>query len=187
MGKININLIPKQESQESALFENIRTYKTLSITIFLFTTALLIILYLFVFIRIASLNSYTKKWKGWQPHFNEIAKIKKQIAELENSKKELERITTPDVFISKVFEDIFYALPENIWFEKLIYEKKGLNLKGYVVKLDEDYMISLDKFIKGLNSKKYFSNIFKRVNVKGSSKENFFGIEVLSFEIECLK
>ncbi|MCM8787769.1 MAG: hypothetical protein NC935_06965 [Candidatus Omnitrophica bacterium] len=187
MGKIDINLVPKQENQKSAFFENILAYRGFLATIFLFATLIILILYFSVFIRTANLNSYTKKWKKWQPQFNEITTIKKQITELENLKKELEKVTIPNVFISKVLEDIFCALPENIWLEKLIYEKKFLSIKGYVVKLDEDYMISLDNFIKGLNSRKYFSSIFKQVNVKGSAKENFFGIEVLNFEIECLK
>jgi hypothetical protein len=87
--------------------------------------------------------------------------------------------------MADIFEDIFSSLPKNIWFNNISLKKDILDIRGYVVKLDEDYLVSLEKFINNLKAKQNFSSRFKKINIKDSQKNDFHGAEVLEFYIEC--
>ena len=83
--------------------------------------------------------------------------------------------------------EIFNSLPKNIWLEELDFDKDMIILIGYVVKWKEDYLASLDKFIKHLGNEDYFHSIFADIGLKNSRKSRVNNVEVVRFKIECKK
>ena len=86
-----------------------------------------------------------------------------------------------------IFQGIFHSLPKNVWFESLDFKSGAINLKGYVVKWGEDYLVSLDGFVNSLREQEYFSSKFSNMSIRESKKSNFNGVETLKFIIECKK
>ena len=188
MNKIIVNLNPKKERVSSEVLQNVVAYTPLAIL----TAAVFLILTLGL--QIVSLKKmhtngvYNKKWARWSQKYKLIQAIKMEIANLENEKSVLQKVTTPKYKVETILEDIFAALPRNIWFYDLNFDKEILSLKGYVARwgeASEDYLVFLDKFINSLREKSYFSSRFNKMNIKESQKTNFNGIEVLEFTIEC--
>jgi Tfp pilus assembly protein PilN len=188
INKIKINLNPKVKEKESLFIQKISFYTPF---VGLGVVGFFIVLLFFqilIFFKANAYRNYRKEWKRWEKNFNLINNIKKETAALLQEKKEFEKLTTPKIVIAKIFEDIFSSLPENIWFHTLSFKEDSLNLKGYVVKWNnEDDMVSLHKFITSLKEKEYFSSKFKRINIIDSKKVSFFGVEVLEFNVECKK
>jgi Tfp pilus assembly protein PilN len=185
MNKININLNPRREEEGSLLTQKIISYFPLVVLVAAGFLILILVFQLIIFFKINTYNHYKNQWQNWEEKFNLITKIKKETVSLMQEKKEFDRITTPHIMIADILSDIFSSLPENIWFKTLAFRENSLILEGYVVKWDEDYLISLDKFINSLKNRKYFSDIFKKINIKSSQKEKFNGVEVIGFNIEC--
>jgi Tfp pilus assembly protein PilN len=182
MEKISINLSPRQEKIENILFRNISYYLTLGVAGVIGIMALLTI---FLLLKTGMLKVYESKWVKWERQFNELSKIKKDISELENEKKEFKKVLTPQYNVAKIFEDIYSSLSQNIWFESLSFKKDKLGIRGYILKLDEDYLISLEKFINNLKKKGYFTSKFRKINIKDSQQKDFSKTKVLEFVVEC--
>jgi len=182
MDKIYINLSPKQKREENALLKKISYYISLCTLLLL-----VIIIALGVLIGIkASVYKYDEiKWAKWKEKYTTLGGIKQDIVNLENEKNEFKKLLTPKNQMSDIFEDIFSSLPKNIWFNNMDLKKDTLDIRGYIVKIDEDYLISLEKFINNLKAKEYFSSRFKKINIKDSQKKDFNGAEVLEFYVEC--
>lgn len=188
MSKIIINLNPKKERVSSEVLQNVVAYTPLAIL------AAAVFLILVLGLQIVSLKKmhtnsvYNKKWAQWEQKYKSIQAIKMEIANLENENNDLQKVTTPKYKLEAIFGDIFAALPRNIWFNNLNFDKGTLTLKGSVASWgdnSEDYLVSLDKFINSLREKNYFSSKFNKININESQKNNFNGIEVLEFAIEC--
>jgi Tfp pilus assembly protein PilN len=188
INKIKINLNPKTKEEVNLFSQKISLYTPFVglgvigfFIIFLFFQVLILF-------RANVYRNYKKEWKRWEQKYNLINNIKKETTTLLQEKKEFEKLLTPKIIMAKVFEDIFSSLPENIWFHIFSFKKGSLNLKGYVVKWnEEDDMVSLHKFLTSLKEKEYFSSKFKRISIIASKKVNFSGVEVLEFEVECKK
>ena len=86
-----------------------------------------------------------------------------------------------------ILGDVSSSLPKNIWFDGLNFKGETIDIRGYVVGWDEDYLISLDGFINSLREKDYFASKFSRVNIRKSTRERYNGVEALKFSIECKK
>jgi Tfp pilus assembly protein PilN len=183
MEKIYINLSPKAVTFDSAILKKFSYYLSWAAASLL---ALVLILGILAANRAAKCNSYQAKWKSWEDKSKTLAEIKRKLLELENEKNEFQIIVTPQNKIADIFEDLFVSLPTNIWFDALSLKKDSLSLKGYVVRVDEDYLASLEKFINSLKKREYFSTKFKKINIVNSQKNNYNGAEVLEFNIECL-
>ncbi len=183
MDKIYINLNPKQKKEKSDFLKEFLYYVAISTVILL---AVLVVLWIFIGIR-ASIYKYEGvKWSKWKEKYETIDRIKKDISVLEGDKIEFKKILTPKNKIAGIFADIFSSLPKNIWFNNISLKKDILDIRGYVVKLDEDYLVSLEKFINNLKAKQNFSSRFKKINIRDSQKNDFHGAEVLEFYIECV-
>lgn len=182
MDKIYINLSPKQEKVESAILKDLPYYLGLGA---IFCFVVVGALGVFIVIRMGVLKYQEGKWSKHKEQYATLTKIKSEISGLENNNKELKKILTPNNQMAKIFEDIFTSLPPNVWLGSMNLKKDFLIMKGYIVKVDEDYLVSLEKFIKSLKSKEYFTSKFKKINIKNSQKNDFNEIEVLEFDIEC--
>jgi len=182
MEKIIINLNPKKTDNKLDIVLFYQSLLKEFIKIFSFLVFLFFIL---IFINNLRYYNYKKNYKILEPDFNKINDIKKELSILEKKVSELRNIATPKIFISNILEDIYLSLPENIWLEDLSY-KNLINIKGYVVKLNEDPLISVNKFINNLQ-KRNFYKIFNKINIKDSKKTNFYGVEVLEFSLQCAK
>lgn len=187
MKKISINLNPQKENVTAAVLEKIVSYTPLAGLTAVLVLVLIVFLQMFVFKQTYDYSKYNKKWRMWEGKYEEMKKIKKGIAKLEKEKNKLEEIAAPKYDIVFILEDIFSSLPKNIWFEKLEFEKGAINLRGYVVTWDEDYLVSLDRFINSLRENEYFSSKFIKLSIKESKRTIFNGVETLKFIIECKK
>ena len=185
MDKININLNPQKKSTPSAVMQNLVSYTPLVGLCTVLGLILILFLQIFVVRRIYVNRRYSVEWAGWTEKSILLSKIKQNIANLEQEKERLQELNIPRYEIYRVFGDIFSSLPKNIWFEKLTFSNGFLNLEGNIVRWQEDYLVSLDRFIDSLQESEYFSSKFEKVNIKESRKVKFNGIEVLNFIIEC--
>jgi len=185
MDKININLNPQKKSTPSAVMQNLVSYTPLVGLCTVLGLILILFLQIFVVRRIYVNRRYSVEWAGWTEKSILLSKIKQNIANLEQEKERLQELNIPRYEIYRVFSDIFCSLPKNIWFEKLTFSNGFLNLEGNIVRWQEDYLVSLDRFIDSLQESEYFSSKFEKVNIKESRKVKFNGIEVLNFIIEC--
>jgi hypothetical protein len=182
MNKIRINLSPKKEKDTSVLSQNLNYYTTLATVVFFILIIFLISISL---VQLFIYKNYQGKWRVWEGKFSQLNEIKQSIAKFENEKKEFQKLITPENQAAAMLGDLFSSLPKNIWFNNLIFKKNSLSLRGYVVKLGEDYLVSLEKLIASLEKKNYFSSKFSKIKMKESRKTNFNGVEVLEFNIEC--
>ncbi|UCD15811.1 MAG: hypothetical protein JSV34_01825 [Candidatus Omnitrophota bacterium] len=186
MNKICINLNPRKEKVESIILQRIVSYTPFVALGAIVVFAAILILSLFIFFKINTYNAYKQQWAQNGDKYAQISKIKKEAKRLTEEVKVLRQMTTPDTHIVKILEDVFNVLPQNVWFKDLTFRQGALNLEGYVVAWQEDYLISLvDKFIKPLKRREYFPSKFKKVNLKHSQRTAFYGIEVLEYSIEC--
>jgi len=183
MEKIIINLNPQKQKPDNPFLERGMPYAMLA------AVGLSVVLFvggIFLAIQTGMLVHYRLKWQKWADKFQVLDTIKKEIASLESERNEFKKIITPQNQIALILRDVFISLPKNIWFEQLIFKKNVLNFKGYVVKIGEDYLASLDKFIDALSEKKYFASKFSKVTIKSSQKKAYNGVEALEFIIECV-
>ena len=187
MKKISINLSPQKEDVTSVVLQKMISYTpTVGLSLVVFS-ALLLLLQIFIAKQTYTYGGCEKKWEGLEDKYNLIEGIKEEIRALEEEKQKLEKVATPEHNIVLILGDIFSSLPKNIWFDGLNFKGETIDMRGYVVGWNEDYLISLDGFINSLREKDYFSLKFSRVNIKKSAKEKYNGAETLKFSIECKK
>lgn len=186
MNKISINLNPRREKIESVIAQNIIPFIPFMVLAAGVLFAIILILNFILLGKVNIYNSYNKKWRQWKDKAQLVAGIKKEMEELTAEKEEFGKITIPRYQIAMIFDDIFAVLPKNIWFQQLNFTEDSLNIKGYVVMWNEDYLTSLvDNFIRPLKGRKYFSSKFGKINVGESKKQIFNETEVLEFSVEC--
>ena len=187
MSKIVINLNPQKEHATSEVMRSIVGYTPLLLLSAGLIFVVIVLLQLVAFQKTYSYNVYKSKWAQWEDEDRLLKEIKADIARLDAEKLATTQVVTPTYEMAKIFADIFSALPKNIWFSNLSLQGDSLSLQGNVVRWNEDYLASLDKFIEKLRQSQYFSTKFQKLNIKQSQKTNFNGVEVLQFSIECVK
>lgn len=187
MNKIVINLNPQKENAPSEVMRNIVGYTPLVVLGAGFIFVVIVLLQLIAFSKTHTYNVYKAKWAQWEDKDRLLKEIKTDIERLEAEKAAIGQVATARYEMAKIFADIFSALPKNIWFSNISFQKDFLSLQGNVVRWNEDYLASLDKFIDKLRRSQYFSTRFQKINIKQSQKTNFNGVEVLQFSLECLK
>jgi len=185
MKKVVINLNPRKGKISSLALQNIVSYTPLVAIGAVLGLVLLLLLNLAILKEAASLAIYNKRWKDWSEKAQTIQEAKLLMGKLKAEKDTLEKILTPDYQMAVVLGDIFASLPKNIWFGEFDFHDQALKIEGYVVKWNQDYLASLDEFIKSLRQKEYFSLKFASLKIVESEKLDFNGQEVLKFIIEC--
>lgn len=183
MEKISINLIPhKQQPTDSLLGPGTRyaLYAAFGLGVAVIVGGIIMT------VQMGVLGYYEGRWKQWADKFQAIDLIKKDIASLERERNEFQKIVTPHVQMATVFGDIFQSLPKNTWLEQLSFKKDAISLRGYIIKIGEDYLATLDTFVDALKDKKYFSSKFSKITIKSSHKKNYNGMETMEFLVECV-
>jgi len=187
MSKIIINLNPQKDHAPSEIMRRVVCYTPLLALSIGLIFVVIVLLQLVAFQKTHSYNIYKAKWAEWEDKDRLLKEIKSDLARLESEKLAVEEVVTPEYEMAKIFADMFSALPKNIWFSNIYFKEKFLRLQGSVVRWNEDYLASLDRFIDNLRQGEYFSAKFDTVNIKQSQKTKFNGVEVLQFLIECAK
>lgn len=186
MDKIHINLNPRKPKGQNETLEKIAGYSPFVGLAAAGVFVLIFILYLIVFVRGGICRGYERKWSQWEEKFNVMNQIKIEGQKIKAEKDALEKVATSRNQMADILSDVFEVLPKNIWFKSLNFREEKFSLEGYVAAWKEDYLVSLvDKFINPLKAKPYFSSKFGKVNLKESKRDNFYGVEVLYFNIEC--
>ena len=187
MRKISINLSPQKEDITSAMLQRVVSYTPLVGVTAVIVLALLLFLQVFIVKQTYAYHGYEKKWRKLESKYNLIKGIKGEIANLKEENQKLKEVATPEHDIVLILGDVFSSLPKNIWFDGLNFKGETINMRGYVAGWNEDYLISLERFINSLREKDYFSSKFSRINIRESVRENYNGVETLKFSIECKK
>ena len=187
MKKISINLSPQKEDITSVMLQRVISYTPVVGLSAVIVLALLLFLQVFIVKQTYTCGGHEKKWGEWEEKYNLIEGIKGEVAKLEEEKQRLEEVATPEHDAVLILGDVSSSLPKNIWFDGLNFKGETIDIRGYVVGWDEDYLISLDGFINSLREKDYFSSKFGRINIKKSTRERYNGVEALKFSIECKK
>ncbi len=185
--KIVINLNPKKEESPGLFLQKLISSTPLIILSVIFILPILLLLQLFIMGQTRNVNIKNNKWNEWGIKSNEIQSIKSEIVNLEKVKIDLESVVNPKNDIALILGEIYAALPKNIWFSKLSFTGERMVLKGFVVKWQDDYLSSVDKFINNLMKQEYFKSKFENVNMTESEQVKFNGIEVLKFSVKCEK
>jgi len=186
-GKISINLNPQKQSDSIQALQNISIYSPIVILAIVIFLALILILQLFILGKAYTYGGHKKKWENWEEKYNLMEKIKAEKALLENEKSELRALAAPKYDTARLLENIYLALPKNVWFEDLEFKDDSISINGYAVRWQKDYMVSLEGFINSLRKKDYFASKFNKVNIGRSQKADYNGVEILKFVIECKK
>jgi Tfp pilus assembly protein PilN len=187
MNKIEINLYPYQGNQEKGfvqILEQFFPYVFLGGILLLFLN---VILYFTSSFFSAPYNRLSNEWTQSEPKVNALTQAQKSSEELLAKDKRYKDLFDSQLVFSQVFSEVYKALPDNLWFDSISYSGGVIEFSGYVVKWKDDYMVSIDKFVKGLKQSPYISKEFKIIEPKGTRKAEFNGIEVTKFEVECRK
>ncbi|MCK4917486.1 MAG: PilN domain-containing protein [Candidatus Omnitrophica bacterium] len=185
--KIIINLNPKKEQSSGSFSQKLISFTPLVILSNICIFIVLLLLQFFIISQIRSVNITNNKWKEWEIKSNAINLIKSDINNLQKEKIKLENVVNPKNDTALILDEIYASLPKNIWFNKLSFTEENMVIKGFVVKWQEDYLVSVDKFINNLINKEYSKSKFEKVNMTGSNQIKFNGIEVLEFSVKCKK
>lgn len=185
--KISINLNPQKKNITSAVLQDILSYTPLVGLSAAAIFVVILLLQVFTLKKSHTVSVYNKEWVQWEDKADLIAKVKKEIIDLENERIVLQKLVTPKNDVALILENIFSSLPKNIWFDKIDCEEELVVLAGYVVRWQEDSLVSLDKFINALRKKEYFSSKFGKINIRESRVAKVNKVEVLEFSIECRK
>lgn len=189
MKKIIINLLPSRGGETADKILGV-VFKYIPFVFLALVVSVLLNIFLFPVGSFSQLR-YKKmeaEWKKLEPEAKAVAALKEEVQALQSVKDEYRKLFSGDTKISRLFADLFAALPKNIWLEQITFQGKELSLSGCVVKWKEEYLLSLDKFIKNLNKSEYFSTVFKdKISLKNSRKSTFSNVEIVKFQIECKK
>jgi len=185
MKKITINLYPFQQGEESLLNKTVAQY----IPLFLLALVILVVLNIGAFalanVFEMSRASLANTDKSLVPSVKNIQDLKTELESRVKEKKDYQSISTAQVKIARIMADIYAAMPKNIWLRSFSFDKAAVMLDGAVVKWKEEPIASLDKFIKDLSKKDYFSSQFKSAGVKNYRKGKVQNTETIDFTIEC--
>lgn len=187
MRKVVINLSPQKYKTPSLNIKKITAYLPLVAIGAVIGLGLIFLLQLVAMKKAYTHASKAKAWRQWEEKAKILQELKGQIAQLETERDKLNKALTPSYQMSKVLGDIFSSLPKNIWFQNFGLKEEVLEIQGYVVKWNQDYLQSLDSFINALREKEYFSSSFSILEIKESQKVDFNGVECLKFIIQCKK
>jgi len=187
MKKIAINLSPQKETVAIVFLRRLVCHTPLMVLISVLVLVVIMFLQISIFKQAYDYSRWDESWKVWKNKYVKISEIKKEIVNLNKQKNKLEEIGTPKYDIVLIFEAIFYSLPKNVWFETLDFKSGSIILRGHVIKWDEDYLVSLDRFVNSLREQNNFSSKFSNMSIRESKKANFNGVETLKFIIECKK
>ncbi len=184
MRKIEINLYPFSSSRKKVdvLIEKYFPFIFLGFLFLFLINLLLFFLNGFVSFPLKKLE---QRWEKVSPQIEKLNGLKREINKLKIRNSDLENFYQNRVFISHIFADIFKALPKNMWLEKIAYSNRRLFLSGYVVKWKEEYLATIDTFIKNLKKEEYFSKIFKNLALKDTRKTEYRGREVTYFILQA--
>ncbi|MBU1112267.1 MAG: PilN domain-containing protein [Candidatus Omnitrophica bacterium] len=185
MKKVVINLNPQKEKNSSLALQNMVSYTPLVVIAAILGLGLVLLVNVAILKKAHSYTAYNKRWKQWSEKAKILQDVKSQMDKLKKEKGQLDKILTPSYEMALILGDIFSSLPKNIWFQNFDFHDQVLKIEGYVVKWNQDYLVSIEEFIKGLRQKEYFSSKFGSSEIVESIRVDFNGQEVLKFIIEC--
>jgi Tfp pilus assembly protein PilN len=187
--KININLYPyKAQENQGKFMDLLEKYFPFAFIGGIGAVMLNVVLLFFAMVSVMPYQALQKKWERDTPAVRKIDSLRKDNAGLSNKQKRLGELTTPGTAVSRIMADVYRALPENIWLDSVAFSDKSFVFSGNAVKWkEEEYMVSLDKFMKNLRSQEYFVSRFSTIDLKSSRKAEFTGRQIMRFEIECKK
>ncbi|MCF7908111.1 MAG: PilN domain-containing protein [Candidatus Omnitrophica bacterium] len=187
MKKVVINLSPQKQKAMKLDLGNLIAYLPLLIVVAIVGLAMVLLLQVIALKKAHTYSSEAKNWQQWESKAKTLQDIKQQTNNLKTKRDRLDKVLTPRYKMSLILGDIFFSLPKNIWFQNLDFQEGTLEIQGYVVKWNKDFLVSLNDFIRSLREREYFSSQFSVVEIKESQKENFNNAEVLKFIVECKK
>jgi Tfp pilus assembly protein PilN len=185
MNRISINLSPQKEAVSGSIIQNLIAYTPLAGLVAGVIFVTIVLLQIFIAIQMGTYKGYAGEWKQWESKAISMKAMKADMASLESELRRLEEIATPKYEFASILRDMFDSLPKNIWLESLKFKEDVIDLEGYVVKWNEDFLVSLDGFIDALREKSYFSSKFSDISIKASQKTMYNGVGVLDFNLEC--
>ncbi|MCM8774148.1 MAG: hypothetical protein NC820_05385 [Candidatus Omnitrophica bacterium] len=184
MKKIDINLYPYQLKKENRFTQFVNRYIYFIFYGLIILLVIQIVLFLVVVIIYIPYRGLVKQWNILKPEVNNIESLKREISYFKNQKTQYESILTHKIKFSPLLADIYASLPDNLWLEEIGFKDKVVSLSGCVLRWKEDYLVSIDRFIKSMEKAPYISKVFRQVELKTSRKINFFGVEVMRLDIE---
>lgn len=187
MKRIKINLYPHKRTSDKRFIQFIERYLPLVFLALIILFAVNGILFIVTIGARGFYNTLDKKWVEIRPQAGQIDALKKELVSLKEKKKMYLDLIVPKVDPAHICADIFTSLPRNIWLGEMSCNSERLSFAGYVVKLKEDYLLSIDTFIKNLQKQQYFSSVFKNIRLMSSRKTKISGREIMKFEVLCAR
>ncbi len=141
---------------------------------------------LFSFHKTVLVSREMRLRKEVQQAQREVAKLKKQIGEVEKFKKKKKELQKKVDIVAKlqkgrnspviVMDALARSVPKKAWLTRLKYNGKVLELEGYAL---NNYVIA--DFMNNLGA----SGRFGGINLKSAERKNVKGIKLMYFKISC--
>lgn len=187
MKKININLNPKKADNLSGIFAKALNYTPLLVLAVIFFALVLGAVETVSRVKSGRHKNLNDVWRQWEPKHREIVNVKREISALERQGKQIGELMLPQVDGIVLLEGLSSFLPDNIWLESLRFKDNSAQIRGYIVRWEEDTLASLEKFINRLREDESFKDNFKEVNIRDTQRVSFRGREVTQFFLEWKK
>lgn len=187
MKKIKINLNPRKVDDSGGSFARALNYTPLLLLAVIFFALIFGVVEVVSQVKARRYKNISLTWQEWEPKHREIVNMKREISALERQEKRLEELMFAQDAGIILLEGLFSFLPDNIWLESLRFGGNSAQIRGYIVRWEEDALSSLEKFINNLMEDKDFKDNFKEVNVRETQRVRFRGREVTQFFLEWKK
>lgn len=186
MEKIKINLNPKAKNTGNQSLSKFFDYTPLLAIVVVFLALVWLLSGLILLIRVADRNRLTAAWQELRPQNDRLLEIKRQISGLEMKKRNLKAAKLAGEG-GVLLENLFLALPENIWLTNLQIKENSVEINGYALIWQEDALVSLERLVNNLAQDVLFGEKFKNIAIRSTRKDEFRGREVVRFFLECKK
>lgn len=184
MRRILINISPKKKDYNewrNYLYTYLPVIKKIAIGLFFVCVLLSIVL----FFEKRKIQKYQLSLKDLGRRYSQIVRLKRRINAREKEIGVLKGAIRTRQQLIPLLKEIILSVPKNVGFTSLSFDHSTLEINGYIVEWKEDFMESLDKFIKALKSQEKFPDYFKKINLEDSFKDIIHGVTVLKFKLRC--
>lgn len=185
MDKLNINLYPHHTAEKKRIFLVIENYFPFVALGVAGLIALNIIIFVITVFLSSPYRRLTREWDQLSPKAAVIESLKKELSSLQGRRSRYVEMVNYKVDISRIFADVFAALPRSMWLSEIHFSQKAISIDGSAARWKEAPLASIDNFIKNLKQQEYFSRVFPYINLKSSRKMDLYDREIAKFAIEC--
>ncbi|RKY29889.1 MAG: hypothetical protein DRP74_08050, partial [Candidatus Omnitrophota bacterium] len=145
--------------------------------------AILLIIHILLFftnsIKQAQLGCLNRRWSEFAPQRQQFESFSKEYESLIADTKLVQELTRKRIAWSQKLNKLSQYLPEGVWFNELILNKKSFLLQGSAVSLQRQELNLIRSFIDSLKNDRSFFEDFANLELTTIQKRVIAGYDVL--------